>query len=177
MAISVAVSGHGYGSEGAFDYRAEMTRHIVIKTRSGKEFLSMISQLCKTHGPIIILKVFCHSYPRGLIMTNWSGFYDERGPQDTDQAAYIAEMAEWIRRGDISFVPNAQIILFGCDVGGSFAQKLSEATECTVIGPDGGSYPQIVGNQETGVFISTSDWKAYRNGSFAYSAGSSYNAW
>ena len=110
-------------------------------------------------------------------MTNWSGFYDDPGPEDTDQAAYISDMAEWVKRGDIAFAPNAQIILFGCDLGGSFSLMLSAATGCTVIAADGGSYPQIAGNQETGVFISTSDWKVYTNGSFAYSAGSIYNAW
>jgi len=177
MAVSVAVSCHGYGDEGAFDHRAERTGHIVLRTRNGKEFLSMISNICRTHGPIIVLKVFCHSYPRGLIMTDWSGFYDERGSSDTDDAAYIGDLAGWIQRGDIAFAPGATIILIGCDVGGSFARQLSAVTRCTVIGPEGSSYPEVWGNRESGIFIATEDWKVYNNGSFSHSAGSKYHAW
>lgn len=83
MSIAVAVSAQGYGDEGAFDYRAEMTGHIIIKPSTGQEFLDMLADLSKSRGPIFLMKVFSHSYTRGIIMTNWSGFYDEPGPEDT----------------------------------------------------------------------------------------------
>ena len=109
-------------------------------------------------------------------MTNWSGFYDERDKQDTKRAAYLSDLADRIQKGDIRFAPGSQILLFGCDLG-SFSQKLSAVTGGTVIGSDGGTYPEIGGNRETGVFLTTDDWLVYRNGSFAYSAGKRLHAW
>ena len=175
--ISVSVSAHGYGAEEAFDHRAEMTKNIVIKTKNGQEFLEMLTSLSKNQGTIRMLKIFSHSYPRGIIMTNWSGFYDEPGPHDTKQAAYIKDMATRVENGEIVFSPNCEIRIFGCNIGGSFSQLLSMATHCTVIGSTGGTYPEIRGNRETGVFISTSEWAVYKNGNYTYSAGKRLKAW
>ncbi|HHX22775.1 MAG TPA: hypothetical protein GX723_01940 [Thermoanaerobacterales bacterium] len=176
MSISVAVSAQGYGDEGAFDHRAEMTGHIIIKPSTGQEFLDMLADLSQHRGPINILKIFSHSYTRGIIMTNWSGFYDERGKEDTERAAYLSDLADRIRKGNIRFTPGSQVLLFGCDLG-AFSQKLSAVTGGTVIGSDGGTYPEIWGNRETGVFLTTDDWLVYRNGNFAYSAGKRLHAW
>ena len=177
MVVSIAVSGQGYGDEGAFDYRAEMTGYIVIKPRDGKEFLNMLAELSRTRGPLNIIKVFSHSYKRGIIMTNWSGFYDERGPEDTDRAAYVSDLATLVQNGEIVFTPNPQILLFGCNQDGNFSEKLSAAIKGTVIASKGGSYPEIRGNRETGVFISTIRWEVYRNGAFSHSAGTRLRAW
>ena len=177
MGIAIAISAQGYGSEGAFDYRAEMTRHIIIKPNTGQELLEILIKLCEIHGPIVIIKIFSHSYHRGIIMSNWSGFYDDPGPDDTKRASYIKDLAERVQRGHIRFTPDCQIILFGCDLAGSFSERLSAAAGCTVIASDGGTYPEIWGNQETGVFLTTSDWKVYKSGSYSYSAGNSYRAW
>ena len=176
MSVAVSASAQGYGDEGAFDHRAEMTGHIIIKPSTGQEFLDMLADLSQSRGPIYLLKIFSHSYPRGIIMTNWSGFYDERGKEDTKRAAYLSDLADRIQKGDIKFAPDSQILLFGCDLG-SFSQKLSAITGGTVIGSDGGTYPEIWGNRETGVFLTTDDWLVYRNGSFAYSAGKRLQAW
>jgi len=176
MSIAVAVSAQGYGDEGAFDYRAEMTGHIIIKPSTGQEFLDMLADLSKSRGPIFLMKVFSHSYTRGIIMTNWSGFYDEPGPEDTKKAAYLRDLADRIQEGNIRFAPDSQILLFGCDLG-AFSQKLSAVTGGTVVGSDGGTYPEIWGNRETGVFLTTDDWLVYKNGSFAYSAGKRNRAW
>jgi len=177
MAISIAVSGQGYGDEGAFDYRAEMTGHIVIKPKDGKEFLELLAQLSRTLGPINIIKVFSHSYKRGIILTNWSGFYDEPGPEDTGRAAYVSDLAAKVQSGEIVFAPNPQILLFGCNQDGNFSEKLSAAIRGTVIASKGGSYPEIRGNRETGVFISTMRWEVYINGAFSHSAGTRLRAW
>jgi len=176
MSFSVAVSAQGYGDEGAFDYRAEMTGHMVIKPSTGQEFLDMLAELSQKFGPIFLMKVFSHSYHRGIIMTNWSGFYDEPGPEDTKRAAYLKDLSDRIQRGDIRFTPDSQILLFGCDLG-TFSQKLSAVTGGTVVGSDGGTYPEIWGNRETGVFLSTDDWLVFKNGTLAYRAGKRYRAW
>ncbi|MCG0274785.1 MAG: hypothetical protein L5655_01300 [Thermosediminibacteraceae bacterium] len=175
--VAVAVSAHGYGHEGAFDYRAFKTGHIVIKPKNGKEFLKMLSDISKTNGPIYLMKVFSHSYPRGIIMTNWSGFYDEPGPNDTPKAAYISDMVELINKREILFSSNPQIMLFGCNLAGNFAEKLSAAVSGTVIAPRGDSYPEIRGNQETGIFIAVTQWEVYIKGRYAYSAGKRLRAW
>ncbi|RKL63374.1 hypothetical protein DXT63_06265 [Thermoanaerobacteraceae bacterium SP2] len=177
MALAIAVSAQGYGAEAAFDYRAEMTGHTVIKPSSGQEFLEMLSELCKKGGAIYIIKVFSHSYPRGLIMTNWSGFYDEPGPSDTKRAAYVSDLAARIQKGDILFAGGSQILLFGCDLAGNFSIKLSAATGGSVIASTGGTYPEIAGGRETGIFISTDRWEVYTAGSFSYSAGNRLRAW
>jgi len=176
MSIAIAVSAQGYGDEAAFDYRAEMTGHTIIKPSTGQEFLEMLADLTKTRGPIFLMKVFSHSYPRGIIMSNWSGFYDEPGPQDTKKAAYLSDLADRIQKGIIRFTPDSQILLFGCDLG-TFSRKLSAVTGGTVVGSDGGTYPEIWGNRETGVFLTTDSWLVFKNGSLAYSAGKRYRAW
>ncbi|NLZ53648.1 MAG: DUF4347 domain-containing protein [Thermoanaerobacteraceae bacterium] len=176
MSISIAVSAQGYGDEGAFDHRAEMTGHIIIKPSTGQEFLDMLADLSQNRGSIFFMKIFSHSYHRGIIMSNWSGFYDERGPQDTKKAAYLSDLADRIQRGVIKFTADSQILLFGCDLG-AFSQKLSAVTGGTVVGSDGGTYPEIWGNRETGVFLTTDDWLVYKNGSLSYRAGKRYRAW
>nr|PZN03472.1 MAG: hypothetical protein DIU66_07370 [Bacillota bacterium] len=177
MAIAVAVSAHGYGDEGAFDYRAHRTGHLVIKPRSGKEFLEMLSDVSRSSGPIELVKIFAHSYPRGIIMTNWSGFYDEPGPEDTPAAAYIKDLEEFIQKGRIKFSPNPRWLLFGCNLAGNFSEKLSLCIAGTVISPRGDSYPEIAGKAETGVFIAVERWEAYVNGRYAYSPGKRLRAW
>jgi hypothetical protein len=177
VGVAIAVSAQGYGSEGAFDYRAEMTGHIVIKTHDGVQFLNQLSDISGNLGDIQTIKIFSHSYPRGIIMTNWSGFYDEPGPSDTERAAYVKDLADLIKSRSIIFSYNSQILMFGCNLSGKFSEMLSGATSGTVIASAGGTYPEIVGNRETGVFISTSDWKVYRNGIFAYNAGKRLRAW
>jgi hypothetical protein len=128
-------------------------------------------------GIIHTIKIFSHSYRRGIIMTNWSGFYDEPGPEDTKMAAYVQDMLVHVQSKKIIFTNNSQILMFGCNLAGVFSEKLSSATTGTVIASDGGTYPEIRGNRETGVFISTSDWKVYKNGVYAYSAGKRLRAW
>lgn len=175
--IKISVSAQGYGAEPAFDYRAEKTGYIVIKPSTGIEFLELLSHFSHNFSAISIIKIFSHSYERGIIMTNWSGFYDKPGPEDTKEAAYISNLIEYINTGKIIFTPNPQIIMFGCNLGGSFSRELSAAIGGTVIASEGGSYPEIAGNQETGVFISTSHWSVYKNGSYTYSAGKRFHAW
>ena len=175
--IAVAVSAQGYGSEGAFDHRAEMTHHTIIKPKDGKEFLERLSELTSNISILQTVKIFSHSYRRGIIMTNWSGFYDKPGPDDTKRAAYIQDMSNYIKSKKIIFTNNSQILMFGCNLAGNFSVWLSSATSGTVVASDGGTYPEIHGNRETGVFISTSDWKVYKNGVFTYSAGKRLRAW
>ncbi|HHW03804.1 MAG TPA: hypothetical protein GXX35_13530 [Thermoanaerobacterales bacterium] len=177
MAIAIAVSAQGYGAEAAFDYRAQKTGHIVIKPSSGQEFLNMLAELSQTRGPISLIKVFSHSYPRGIIMTNWSGFYDEPGPNDTKKAAYVSDLSYHIKNGNIRFSGNSQILLFGCDLGGNFSVRLSAATGGIVVASSGGTYPEIAGGRETGVFITTDQWEVYKAGSYSYSAGKRLRAW
>jgi len=177
MTVAIAVSAQGYGAEAAFDYRAEMTRHTVIKPATGQEFLKMLAELSQTVGPISLIKIFSHSYERGIIMTNWSGFYDEPGPSDTKMAAYVSDLAAWIQKGDIRFAGGSQILLFGCNLTGNFSMKLSAATAGSVIASDGGTYPEIAGGRETGVFITTDLWKVYIAGSYSHSAGKRLQAW
>jgi hypothetical protein len=177
MALAIAVSAQGYGAEAAFDYRAERTGHIVIKPSTGQEFLNILADLSQNRGPISLIKIFSHSYPRGIIMTNWSGFYDEPGPSDTKRAAYVSDLAARIQKGDILFAGGSQILLFGCDLAGNFSIKLSAATGGTVIASSGGTYPEIAGGRETGIFISTDRWEVYTAGSFSYSAGKRLRAW
>jgi len=176
MSIAVSVSAQGYGDEGAFDHRAEMTGHIVIKPSTGQEFLDMLADLSQSLSPIFLMKVFSHSYHRGIIMSNWSGFYDEPGPEDTKKAAYLSDLTDRIQRGNIRFTNDSQILLFGCDLG-AFSKKLSAVTGGTVVGSDGGTYPEVWGNRETGVFLTTDDWLVFKNGTLAYSAGKRYRAW
>lgn len=177
MTAAIAVSAQGYGAEAAFDYRAEMTRHTVIKPSTGQEFLRMLAELSRTVGPISLIKIFSHSYERGIIMTNWSGFYDEPGPSDTKRAAYASDLAARVQKGDIRFVGGSQILLFGCDLTGNFSIKLSAATGGSVIASAGGTYPEIYGGRETGVFITTDQWEVYTAGSYSYSAGTRLQAW
>lgn len=177
MGIALAVSAQGYGAEAAFDHRAEMTGHIIIKPSSGQEFLNMLAGLSQSRGPISLIKVFSHSYPRGIIMTNWSGFYDEPGPEDTKRAAYIADLSVQIQKGNILFASGSHILLFGCDLAGNFSIKLSAATGGSVIASSGGTYPEIAGGRETGVFITTDQWEVYTAGNYAYSAGKRLRAW
>ncbi|SHM05053.1 hypothetical protein SAMN05660826_00072 [Caldanaerovirga acetigignens] len=174
---TVAVSAHGYGDEEAFDYRAHKTGHLVIKPKNGKEFLAMLSGVSATFGAISLIKVFAHSYPRGIIMTNWSGFYDEPGPKDTAMAAYVIDLEELIKKGKIKFSPNPRWMLFGCNLAGRFSEKLSLAVSGTVIAPRGDSFPQIAGNRETGVFISVYRWEVFVKGKYAYSLGKKLRAW
>lgn len=108
-------------------------------------------------------------------MTNWSGFYDEPGKEDTEKAAYLHDLTDRVEKSEIRFTANSQILLFGCNLD-TFSQKLSAITKGTVIGPSGSAYPEIWGNRETGAFLTT-NWVVYRNGSFAYSAGKRLNAW
>ncbi|MDN5330787.1 MAG: hypothetical protein PWP45_12 [Tepidanaerobacteraceae bacterium] len=175
--IAIAVSAHGYGDEEAFDFRAHKTGHLVIKPRSGKEFLEMLTNVSRSSGAINLVKVFTHSYPRGIIMTNWSGFYDEPGPEDTNMAAYIIDLAERIENGKIIFSPNPSWMLFGCNLAGRFSEKLSLAVSGTVIAPRGDSFPEIVGNRESGAFIAVSRWEVFIKGKYAYSAGKRLKAW
>lgn len=177
MSIAIAISAQGYGTEAAFDYRAEMTGHIVIKPSNGQEFLNMLAEFSQNQGVIYLLKVFSHSYPRGIIMSNWSGFYDEPGPNDTKKAAYVSDLSARIQKGDIRFAGGSQILLFGCDLAGNFSIKLSAATGGTVIASSGGTYPEIAGGRETGVFITTDQWQVYTAGSYSYSAGKRLRAW
>lgn len=174
--IAISASAQGYGNEAAFDYRAEMTGHLIIKPSTGVELLEMLSNL-STNGAIYLLKIFSHTYARGIIMSNWSGFYDEPGPEDTKRARYISDLSEMISQGKIVFAPNSQILIFGCNTSGKFSQELSAATGGTVIASAGGTYPEIWGNKETGVFISTGQWIAYKNGLYAYSVGKRLRAW
>lgn len=174
---AVAVSAHGYGDEEAFDYRAHKTGHLVIKPRNGREFLEMISDVSGFSGAINLIKVFAHSYPRGIIMSNWSGFYDEPGPKDTGMAAYISDLAELIKNGKVKFSPNPRWMLFGCNLAGRFSEKLSLAVSGTVIAPRGDSYPEIAVNRETGVFIAVSRWEVFIKGKYAYSLGKRLRAW
>lgn len=174
---AISVSAQGYGNEAAFDYRAEMTGHIIIKPSTGIELLDMFANISTKVGAISVVKIFSHTYERGIIMSNWSGFYDKPGPEDTKRAKYIADLSEKILQGKIIFAPNPQIIIFGCNTAGKFSQELSAAIGGTVIASAGGTYPEIWGNKETGVFISTGQWLVYKNGNFAYSAGKRFRAW
>lgn len=174
---NIAVSLQGYGHEGAFDHRAEQTGFTVLKPYTGQEFLNLLTHISKNSGPIQNMKIFGHSYERGLIMTNWSGFYDEPGPDDTKRAAYISDLGARINQGDIKFMTNSQISMFGCNLAGIFSEKLSATTGGTVIAPAGKSYPEIYGNRETGVFFATSHWSVYKNGVYVYSLGKRHRAW
>lgn len=176
--INLAVSAHGYGSEAAFDYRAQQTGYTVIKPRTGREFLEILQSYSK-QGVIENVKIFSHSYPRGIIMTNWSGFYKSPGPEDTPRAAYVKDMALMVERGKIVFSPEVKFMLFGCNTtNASFTLDLSSAIKGVVIGAEGGVYPEIIKGRETGVFISTLRWIKYYKGTVAGSnLGKKIRAW
>lgn len=175
--IAISVSSQGYGNEAAFDYRANMTGHLVIKPSNGCEFLDMLANLSSQIRLISIIKIFSHTYERGIIMSNWSGFYDKPGPEDTKKARYISDLSRKISQDIIFFAPNPQILIFGCNTAGNFSQKLSAAIEGTVIASYGGTYPEIWNNKETGIFISAGQWLVYKKGNFVYSAGKKLRAW
>jgi hypothetical protein len=176
--INLAVSAHGYGAEAAFDYRAQQTGYTVIKPRTGREFLEILQYYSK-QGAIENVKIFSHSYPRGIIMTNWSGFYKSPGPEDTPRAAYVKDMALTVERGEIVFSSEVKFMLFGCNItNASFTQDLSLSIKGVVIGAEGGVYPEIINGRETGVFISTHRWIKYCNGTVAVSnLGKRIRAW
>lgn len=176
--INLAVSAHGYGAEEAFDFRAQQTGYTVVKPSTGDEFLSILQSFSNS-GLINDVKIFSHSYPRGIIMSNWSGFYKSPGPQDTPKAAYVKELAQRVSKGEIRFSSNARIVLFGCNtINESFTQALSRAIRGSVIGAEGGVYPEIINGKETGVFITTHRWVKYNNGSVVNSnMGKRLTAW
>jgi hypothetical protein len=177
--MNLAVSAQGYGDEITFDFRAGKTGYSVIKPADGIEFLELLAAFSNKNHQILNMKIFSHSYPRGIIMTNWSGFYYSPGPNDTNRAAYLIDLAEFIEKGNISFAPNSQIVMFGCNLAnGDFSRKLSEITGGTVIASYAGVSPEIKANKETGVFISAGRWVKYYNGQVAvYDMGKRIRAW
>lgn len=174
MSINLAVSGHGYGDEGAFDYRAQRTGYTVLKPTIGKELLQMLAG----QGPIQNLKIFSHSYPRGVILSNWSGFYDAPGPSDNHLAAYLDDLGALVRAGRVGFTPGAVIALYGCNLANEdYTRRLSAVTGVTAIAARGGVYPQIASGRETGVFVTTDRWQKFVAGNFAGDLGKNYHGW
>lgn len=174
MSVDLAVSGHGYGDEGAFDHRAARTGYTVLKPTTGKELLHLLSG----RGPIRNLKIFSHSYPRGVILSNWSGFYDAPGPSDNGLAAYLDDLGAEIRAGRIRFTPGAVVALYGCNLANEdYTRRFSAVTGGAVIAARGGVYPQIAGGRETGVFISTDRWQKFTAGHLAADLGTHYHGW
>jgi hypothetical protein len=92
--IDLAISAQGYGDEPAFDHRAHMTRTTVIKPHSGAEMLEMLAAYTRTHRSVRHIRIFSHAYPRGVIMTNMSGFYHSPGLDDTELAAYVGNRGQ-----------------------------------------------------------------------------------
>lgn len=174
---NISVAAQGYGDEATFDYRAKKTGYKVIKPYDGIEFLEMLSEISTTNNHIINMKIFSHSYPRGIIMTDWSGFYDSPGPYDTARAAYLNDLKELIEAKKILFAVNSEIVMFGCNLANNgFSQKLSEITGGTVIASHSGVSPEILGNEETGIFISSTYWVKYTNGNMTI-LGKRIRAW
>lgn len=172
--INLAVSCHGYGDEGAFDHRASRTRYRVLQPTTGKELLALLAQ----HGTILNLKIFSHSYPRGVILSNWSGFYHSPGPSDNELAAYLDELGAEIRAGRIRFAFGSVVALYGCNLANEdYARKFSEVTGGTVIASQAGVHPQIAGGRETGFFISGGSWEKFVAGRFAGRIGKHYRGW
>ncbi|MEW6457701.1 MAG: hypothetical protein AB1441_01335 [Bacillota bacterium] len=177
--VDLAVSAQGYGDEPAFDHRARMTRTVVVKPHNGKELLETFAAFTRTHRTIRHVRIFSHSYPRGVIMTDMSGFYHSRGPNDTPQAAYVADLERAVAEGRIVFAPNCTISLFGCNLTSEgFTLKLSQAVSGTVIAATAGVYPEIAGGRETGVFIAVTRWQKFVKGQLAVpNLGKRYRAW
>lgn len=173
------MSAQGYGDEPAFDHRARMTRITVIKPHHGKEFLEILAAYTRTHGAVRHVRIFSHAYPRGVIMTNMSGFYHSPGAGDTALAAYVPELAEAVTRGEIAFARNCTIQLFGCNLTSEgFPLKLSAAAGGTVIAPTAGIYPEIAGGRETGAFIAVTRWQKFENGRLTVpNLGRRWRAW
>jgi hypothetical protein len=177
--VDLAVSAQGYGDEPAFDHRAAMTRTTVVKPHNGKELLAILATYTGTHGSIRNVRIFSHAYPRGVIMTNMSGFYHTPDPADTALAAYIAELAQAVADGKIVFAPNCAVHLFGCNLTSKgFPLKLSAAIGGTVIAPTAGIYPEIAGDRETGVFIAVTRWQQFEKGLLTVpNLGQRWRAW
>lgn len=177
--INLAVSAQGYGAEEAFDYRAYKTGFTVIKPFTGDEFLNTLALFSSKGYMIRKVKIFSHAYPRGIIMTNWSGFYNAPGPHDTKHAAYISDLSQAIKTGRIILASDVEFTMFGCNMTNEdFSIKLSEAICGVVIAAEGGVYPEIKDGRETGVFISTNRWVKYYNGQIAASnLGKRWRAW
>ena len=172
--VNLAVSCHGYGDEGAFDHSASRTRYTVLKPTTGKELLGLLAQ----HGAIRNLKIFSHSYPRGIILSNWSGFYYSPGASDNEFAAYLDDLATEKAAGRIRFAGGSVIALYGCNLAAEdFARRFSEITGGTVVAAWAGVHPQIAGGRETGVFISAVNWEQYVAGRPAGSLGKHYRGW
>lgn len=172
--VNLAVSAHGYGDEGAFDHRASRTGYTVLKPTTGKELLRMLSG----RGPINNLKIFSHSYPRGVILSNWSGFYYSPGPSDNDLAAYLEDLRAEILAGRIRFANGSVVAMYGCNLANEdYARKFSEVTGGTVVAARAGVHPQIAGGRETGVFISADRWQKFVAGRFAGDLGRHYRGW
>lgn len=149
----------------------------MIKPFDGIEFLEMLSDISTPNNHILNMKIFSHSYPRGIIMTDWSGFYDSTGPYDKARAAYLEGLKELIETRKILFAVNSQIVMYGCNLANNgFSRRLSEITGGTVIASHSGVSPEIVGNKETGVFISSTYWVKYTNGNMAI-LGKRIRAW
>ncbi len=177
--VDLAVSAQGYGDEPAFDHRARMTRTVVVKPHNGKELLEILAAFTKTHQSIRHVRIFSHAYPRGMIMTDMSGFYHSPGPNDTPLAAYVADLETAVAEGRIVFARDCTIQLFGCNLTSEgFTLKLSRAVGGAVIAATAGVYPEIVGGRETGVFIAVTRWQKFVNGTLAVpNMGKRWRAW
>ncbi|HHY13144.1 MAG TPA: hypothetical protein GX526_00665, partial [Thermoanaerobacterales bacterium] len=172
-----SVSAQGYGDEVTFDFRAGKTGYRVVKPYYGIEFLKILSELSTPNNPIQNMKIFSHSYPRGLIMSDWSGFYDMPGPYDNNKAAYLHNLKEFTVNGKILFAPNSEIIMFGCNLANNgFTREFSVITGGTVIASHSGVMPEIAGNRETGIFISPTYWVKYTHGNMTI-LGKRIRAW
>ncbi len=177
--VDLAVSAQGYGDEPAFDHRAHMTRTTVVKPHNGKELLEMLAAYTRTHGSVRYVRIFSHAYPRGVIMTNMSGFYHSPGSDDTPLAAYIPDLEKVVAAGEVVFARNCAVHLFGCNLTSEgFPLKLSAAIGGTVVAATAGVYPEIAGGRETGVFIATTRWQKFVNGRLVVpNLGTRWRAW
>lgn len=177
--VDLAVSAQGYGDEPAFDHRAEMTRTVVVKPHNGKELLEILAAFSRTHRAIRHVRIFSHAYPRGVIMTDMSGFYHSQGPNDTARAAYVSDLEKAVAEGRIVFARDCTVSLFGCNLTGEgFTLKLSQAIGGAVIAATAGVYPEIAGGRETGVFIASTRWQKFVRGRLAVpNMGRRYRAW
>jgi len=177
--VDLAVSAQGYGDEPAFDHRAQMTRTVVVKPHNGKELLEILAAFTRTHRAVRQVRIFSHAYPRGVIMTDMSGFCHNRTGNDTSLAAYVADLESAVAEGRIAFAPNCTVSLFGCNLTSEgFALKLSQAVSGTVIAATAGVCPEIAGGRETGVFIASTRWQKFVRGRLAVpNLGRRYRAW
>jgi RHS repeat-associated protein len=208
--IGIAMFKEGVG-RGTFSGRATRavenaggSRRNVSEVHTGQEFINALVNASKKE-PIDKLYVASHSGPVGLYGDSNSGFYSgpvsarlnnlvadgfENYEAPTDSAAFLSDLKEKIKTGEIKFSEDAEIVFLGCNTarGGfgldSFVENLSEDLPSVfVTGAEGYSRPA---NARESSFEAkkynpdrpenpSMDWVTYKDGKQVRNHGSIYS--